>query len=170
MSATGQTTPAAPPQRARWRERVLGPVRAQLTQGIAPERIALTLGVGTACALFPFLGFTTLLNLVVGVALRLNQPILQTLNQLLGPLQLALIAVYVRAGETLWGASAAARFEVDAMWRVFREVSVEEFLRQFGRAGLHAFTAWAVSAPLLVAVVYHATRPALCRAARAFRA
>ena len=70
---------AAVPQ-SFWQRRLLAPIRALLTQGITPDRIALTLGVGTACSLLPFLGFTSLLNLGVGLWFRLNQPILQTLN------------------------------------------------------------------------------------------
>lgn len=68
-----------------WQRRLVAPLRAQLTQGVTPDRLALTMAVGTACSLLPFLGFTALLNLGVGLVLRLNQPILQTLNQLLGP-------------------------------------------------------------------------------------
>ncbi|MES2692189.1 MAG: DUF2062 domain-containing protein [Verrucomicrobiota bacterium] len=139
--------------------RLLAPLRAQLTQGVTPDKLALTISVGTVCALFPFLGFTALLNLLVGLVLRLNQPILQTLNQLLGPLQLLLILVYVRAGELLWHASTESRFTLTDMIRVFQESSVRDFLTRFGWAGIHAFSAWLVTAPLLVAVIYFATRP-----------
>jgi len=81
---------------------VVGPVLAQLKQGVTPDKIALTLAVGTACSLLPFFGFTWLANLAAGLWLRLNQPILQTLNQVLGPVQLVMILVYVRIGETIW--------------------------------------------------------------------
>ena len=49
-----------------WQRRLIKPLRAQLTQGVTPDRLALTLAVGTTCSLLPFLGFTTLLNLGVG--------------------------------------------------------------------------------------------------------
>lgn len=166
MSVAGTAVPVtmASPQ-GFWQRRVLQPVRAQLTLGITPDRIAATLGVGTACSLFPFLGATTLLNLAVGVALRMNQPILQTLNQLLGPLQLALILVYVRVGEALWQ-SESQQLTIPGMLRTFRDSSVSEFLQQFGWAGVHAFSAWAISAPLIVTLVYFSFRPLLRRAAQ----
>lgn len=91
-----------------WQRRVIAPLRTQLTQGISPDHLAVTFAVGAACSLFPFLGFTSLLNLVVGIGLRLNQPILQILNQLLGLVQLSLILAYVRLGEWLWRAEGAA--------------------------------------------------------------
>ena len=119
---------------------------------------------GTACALFPFLGFTSLLTFGVGLWLRLNQPLLQTFNQLLGPVQLVMIVVYVRFGEWLWQAQ-DSRFTIAEMLRVFREASIGDFLRTFGWAGIHAFTAWALTVPALIAVVYFTVRPALRRLA-----
>lgn len=163
--------PVAPPSPAPaapggfWQRRVVRPIRAQLTQGVTPDRIALTLGVGSACSLFPFFGFTTLLNLGIGVALRLNQPILQTLNQLLGPVQLLLILPYVRAGEVLWRAT-GDRFTVGDILAAFRGQSLSQFLTQFGWAGVHALTAWVLTSPLLIGITYFATRPVLRRAIR----
>jgi hypothetical protein len=155
--------PAARPRLlARLAQRLAGPLRAQLTQGTSPDRLAYTLGIGTACSLFPFLGFTALLNLGVGVALRLNQPVLQTLNQLLGPVQLVLILVYVRLGETLWRAD-AHRFVLGEMLDAFRDQSLGEFLARFGWAGIHAFTAWLLTAPLVVVAAHRLSRPILRR-------
>ena len=148
-----------------WRRRVLLPIRSQLTQGVAPDQIAATLAVGTACALFPIFGVTSLVCLAVGVPLRMNQPILQTLNQLLGPLQVAFILVYVRIGEFIWRSSGHHLTLADMM-REFRERSLGEFLQTFGWAGVHALTAWAVTSPLLVGVLYVTLRPAIRRAAR----
>ena len=56
----------------------------------------------------------------------MNQPILQALNQLLGPVQLALILVYVRGGELIWGAG-PSQFTLAEMLRIFREASLGEF-------------------------------------------
>lgn len=166
MNATGLAPESAAHSPAGfWRRRVLRPVRAQLTQGVSPDRIAATLGVGAACSLFPFLGFTSLLNLGAGVALRLNQPVLQTLNQLLGPVQLALILVYVRFGQALYGRTGDP-FTVSEMIRVFNERTIPEFFQQFGRAGLHALTAWIVTAPFIAGLIFLAARTPLRRWAR----
>ena len=147
-----------------WQRRVRAPLLALFTQGITPDKVALTLGVGGVCSLFPFLGFTSLLNLGAGLWLRLNQPILQTLNQVLGPVQLVMILGYVRLGEWLWRAQ-DDRFTIGEMLRTFREASLGGFLQRFGWAGIHAFTAWALTSPLLLAAVYYLTRPALRRLA-----
>lgn len=152
------------PPRPFWQRRVRDPLVALFTQGITPDKVALTLGVGTACSLFPFLGLTSLLNLIVGLWLRLNQPLLQTLNQLLGAVQLLMILVYVRLGEWVWQAQ-GDRFTITEVLQVFRDASIGEFLQRFGWAGVHAFTAWALTAPLLIAAVTYSARPALRRLA-----
>jgi hypothetical protein len=152
-----------------FRRRLVDPLRAQLTQGVAPEQLAFTLGLGTACSLLPFLGFTSLLNLVAGFAFRLNHPILQILNQLLGPLQLALVLPYVRAGERIWNVEGGARFTLGELIAAFRDAPLLDFLARFGWAGIHAFTAWIITVPFLVAAIHYTTRPALRRLAGAIR-
>ncbi len=152
---------AVPPRPSFWQRRLLAPLRAQLTQGATPDRLALTVALGTACSLLPFLGFTTLLNLGVGLALRLNQPILQTVNYLLTPVQLALILVYVRAGEFIWRA-APMPLSVSTLVSSFR-ADPGAFLVRFGWTGVHAATAWLLTAPLLVAAIYFPLRPLLRR-------
>jgi uncharacterized protein (DUF2062 family) len=157
------TVPVAPP--GFWRRRFVQPVLTQLTQGVTPDRIAATLAAGTVCSILPFFGFTTLLNVGAGLALRMNQPILHALNTLLGPVQLALILVYVRGGELLWGHRGDG-FTVGEMLREFRDRSLGEFLQQFGWAGVHAATAWVITSPLVAMAIYFASRPLLRRAAR----
>jgi uncharacterized protein (DUF2062 family) len=161
------TTPenAPQPRPGFWRRRVLHPIRMQLTQGVSPDQIAATVAVGTACSLFPIFGVTSFVNLGVGLTLRMNQPILQTLNQLLGPLQVALILVYVRLGEVIWQ-SAENHFTLTEMMREFRERSLWDFLQQFGWAGVHALSAWLITAPFVIAALYVTVRPAIRRVAR----
>ena len=158
-------SPTAPTQTKNfWQRRIVAPLRAQLTQGVTPDRLALTIAIGTACSVLPFLGFTSLCNLGVGIWLRLNQPILQTLNQLLGPLQLALILVYVRIGEKIWRA-VPVPVSVPVLARAFKD-DPRAFLERFGWTGIHAATAWGLSVPLIVSGLYYALRPVMRRLAR----
>jgi len=154
------------PRRIGLGARLARPFKALFTQGLSPRQIAWTLAIGTGCSLFPFLGATSLLNLGVGLALGLNQPLLQTWNQLLGPLQLVLILVYVRLGEVLLGAADAQRFRISELVSSFSELSLGEFFERFGQAGLHAFVAWLVTLPLLVGLVGVLAWPLVRRIAR----
>jgi uncharacterized protein (DUF2062 family) len=165
-AATPLEPPAAEPQKGFWHRRLVRPILRQLTQGVAPRQISFTLAVGGVCALFPFLGFTWLLNLLVGIILKLNQPILQTLNQLMTPIHLPMIFVYVRIGEWIWGAEDSL-FSISDLIQQFAELSFMEFLQKFGWAGVHAFTAWTLSIPLIFAAIYFSIRPLIDRLARA---
>ena len=147
-----------------WSRRVIAPLAAQLTLGVAPERLAGTVAVGVACALFPLLGATTVLTAVVGVRLRMNQVILHTINQLLGPVQLTMIIVYLRAGEWIWRVP-RLHFSITELVMEFHGSGVSVFLKRFGMAGVHAVTAWAVSAPFLLALLYVVVRGPMHRLA-----
>ena len=162
---TPATFDPAAPKPSFLRRRIVGPITARLTQGITPGRIAFTLGLGVALSLFPFLGFTTILCFIVAAALKLNQPIIQILNQLLWPVWIPMVAVYIKAGAAIYGAPAMP-FDPVEVSRLFL-TSQFEFWTKFGMVGVHAFTAWIISVPLIAGATYYATRPALRRLATA---
>ena len=157
-----------PPAVSFWRRRVVVPLTTQLTQGATPDRLAFTVAVGATAAIFPLLGATTAVTLVAGLSMRLNQVVLHTINQLLAPVQLALILVYVRAGEWVWR-TPADHFSVADIVRTFHQSGLGDFIRRFGWAGVHAVSAWALSAPLVVGVIYFLARPPIARLAIATR-
>lgn len=135
-----------------------------LTQGASPEKLATGIAWSVVCSLFPFFGFTTGLNAAVALWRKLNQPLMQAVNYALSPLHLIMILVYVRAGEWLWRAQ-GEHFSVVEMMRSFKELTIAAFVHKFAWAGIHAFTAWAISAPLLFALAYFPARAALRRLA-----
>lgn len=157
-------TAADAPRPSFWRRRIRAPLLALLTQGATPEKLAAGIAWGFVCSLFPVLGCTTALNTAVALWRRLNQPLVQTVNCVLGPLHLVMILVYVRLGEWIWRAD-DARFSVAETLRAFADLPLAEFFRRFGTAGIHAVTAWALTAPLLYWATYHGSRPALRRLA-----
>lgn len=159
MSASATTLPPL----TFWQRRIVAPLRAQLTQGVTPDKLALTIAVGSACSVLPFLGFTTVLNIGAGLWLRLNHPILQTINYLLGAVQLALILVYVRIGEWLWRAPRLP-LSLSQLTADFR-ADPWGFFARFAWTGVHAGTAWLLSVPLIVAVFYYSLRPVIRRLA-----
>lgn len=142
-----------------WQRRVVSPIATQLTQGVTPEKIALTIALGLVGGIFPFLGFTTALCFGVALALRLNQPIIHVINQLLWPVQLVLIPVFINLGAGLYGAQAMP-FDAGEITRIFW-ASQREFWARFGLMGLYAFTAWLLSVPLLLGATYYAALPFL---------
>jgi uncharacterized protein (DUF2062 family) len=150
-----------------WRRRVGDPLVSLLSQGLSPERLALSLAVGFALGLFPILGATTVLCLAAGFAFKLNHVGLQLANHLAYPLQVPFILAFVRLGERLLG---APRVSLDplALARHFQR-DASGFLREFGRTGLHGILGWSLVAPVLLAAAYFALRPVLRRLDSALR-
>ena len=83
--------------------RFVAPIVALLTQGIAPEKIALSMSLGIVLGIFPVLGATPLLCAVAAVTFQLNLPAIQFVNWLIYPVQLFLLVPFMRMGEKLFG-------------------------------------------------------------------
>ena len=152
-----------PPRASRWRRWIVDPVLGQLRQGITPEKIALTIALGSAIGIFPVMGATTFLCGVAGVAFKLNQPILQTINYLLYPVQVALILVFVRIGEMIYRATPVT-LSLGQFMEKFR-ASPRQFFSEFASLFLYGITAWVLLAPLVACALYYGLRPLLRRAA-----
>jgi uncharacterized protein (DUF2062 family) len=154
---------SSPRRRKFWHRWLIDPIHRQLTQGVSPEKIALTLAVGSALALFPILGTTTLLCLTAGIVLSLNQPILQAINALCGFIWIPLLVAFVRLGDILTRHSSAG-VDIRGMFSLFRQ-HPGEFFERFGVTALHGIIGWGVAAPIWVPLVYFGTRIPLRAAA-----
>ncbi len=148
-----------------WRRRIVDPLAAQLTQGVTPERLALACAVGAALGVFPILGSSTLLCLLAGIILKLNQPALQTVNYLVYPLQILLLPALVRLGEILFRADPVP-FTPQGLIREFSQ-GIAPFLAKYGQAGLHGIAAWFLLAPAAAAMIYLALVPVFRKLERA---
>ena len=160
--------PAARPGRSRWRRWLADPVALQLTQGITPEKICLSLVVGSLCAFFPILGAATPLCVLAGLALRLNQPVIQLVNGLTAPLYPLVAYGFIRLGDRLLGARAPS-LQPQVLAALFR-TDPALGLRQLAPVAGHAVLGWAILAPLWVAAGYGCLAPLVRAAARRVRA
>jgi hypothetical protein len=142
-----------------WRERVIALIVAQFTQGVTPQKIALTIALGINLAMFPILGSTTLLCAAVAFWLKLNQPIIQLVNWLAYPLQFAMLLPFIRIGERLTRAPQVT-FSIPQMLQKFHDAP-GKFLGEFGMTGVHGIIAWLLIAPILSALIYFALLPPL---------
>jgi uncharacterized protein (DUF2062 family) len=174
--------PSSAPAPTFWQRRIVDPILAQLTQGITPEKIALTLAVGSACALFPILGTATILCLVVGIALRLNQPLIQLVNALCSVPHLFGVYGLIRLGDLIFGVAVGAPHShltisefvtrrphtFPSLWAILLTLWREHglYFHRFGATALHALVAWAIIAPFWMFVVYRLVYPPLRKAAR----
>jgi uncharacterized protein (DUF2062 family) len=156
-----------PPVRTPWQRNVIDPIAAQLTQGITPEKIALTLSVGSALALFPILGTTTLLCLLAGIVLKLNQAIIQLVNMLCASIHFPLIVCLFRLGHLMFGVpythfgTGMVHHMLDTFWE-----DPTKFFERFGVDAIHAIAAWAIIFPFWVTIIYLLALPVLREALR----
>lgn len=141
------------------RKRIVAPVLEQLTQGLSPDRIALTIGVGLAIAVIPIVGVTTALSFLAAWAFRLNQPIIQTINWSSYALQLLMIFPFIRLGEAIFRAP-RLDLNLDQLVAMGRSDPLGTLSRMGATLG-HAVVGWALVAPLIVAAAYWGSRPAL---------
>ena len=149
------------------RRRLVRPIVEQLTQGLSPDAIALTIAVGLAIAVIPIVGTTTVLCTTAAIVLRLNQPLIQAINYLSFPLQLAFIVPYLRLGRLLFGGPAVHLSATELA--AFVSSRPAEAFEALWRVTLQALGAWLLTAPFIVAVVFFAVRPVLRAAGRRLR-
>jgi uncharacterized protein (DUF2062 family) len=142
-----------------WKRRVVGPILGQLRAGITPEKVALTIALGVVVGIFPILGSTTLLCTGTAFALRLNQPIIQLVNYFVYPLQIALLLVFYRAGESLFG-QPHAMLSIAILLERFKS-GAWQFLKDFGMIGLQGIAVWMLIAAPLAALLYLGLRAPL---------
>jgi hypothetical protein len=90
-------------------QRIAAPVRQRLqvimTCGLTPRKLALTLCIGVALGVMPLVWGTSLICFLLAHIFGLNHVALQSVNYLLYPAQLALLAPFFKLGTRLfpWG-------------------------------------------------------------------
>jgi len=121
-----------------------------LKQGVSPRRLALTIALGFAIGCIPILGVTTALCVLVATLLRLNLPAIQAANWMAMPLQMVLLAPFVKLGGKLPVIGTPNQgFDV----RQLLHSSPMSFVEQMGSLAGQALAAWtlvAIPAVLLI--------------------
>ena len=126
-----------------------GKVEGWLSQGISPERLALTLALGFAIGCLPVIGVPTALCLVLALGLRLNVPAIQAANYAAMPLQVALIFPFVRLGQWMFSAGSSGAFNANAA----AHGTSLKLIWASGSLASQALGAWFVTAVPMVALM-----------------
>ncbi len=86
-----------------WNNRIKGPIKTLLLQGVTPDKLAWSLAAGIVVGVFPALGTTTAFCAAASALFRLNPVAIQLVNWLVYPLQLLLIIPFWQWGDRLFG-------------------------------------------------------------------
>jgi len=135
-----------------FQRRVLAPLLQLLKQGVTPEKLALSVALGTVVSVIPVLGVSTVVCALLALWLRLNMPAIQLVNYLLTPAQLLLIIPFLRIGERLTG---APRHPVTLETGLaLLSHGIVNAVRTLWDAIVHATLGWLALAPAAAAVLY----------------
>jgi uncharacterized protein (DUF2062 family) len=153
------------PQRAPWWKRwFVQPITKQLTQGITPEKLGWTIATGIVLGIFPIMGTTTIICFLAAWLFKLNQPVMQVACHAVYALHFALILVFIRAGQWLFGADPIS-LSIPQLVKQFM-ADPWQFAQEFGIAGLQGIAAWLILAPFLLILIKAISIPVLKRLAR----
>lgn len=150
---------AEAPRSAWWRRWLVAPIKEQLTRGMSVDKVAWTISLGIVTGVFPVMGTTSVVCLLAGWVFRLNQPLLHVFKSVVYPLHLALILVFIRMGERLWGAPLIT-FSIPELLVKFKDDPLQ-FGRDFGLAAWHGVSAWLLVAPVAAVFIRWAVLPAV---------
>ena len=123
-------------------------VESWLSQGISPERLALTLALGFAIGCLPMIGIPTALCLLIALGLRLNVPAIQAANYAAMPLQVALIFPFLRLGQWMFSFGSHSAFNAN-----LAHGSPLKLIWASGSLAGQALGAWFVTAIPMVALM-----------------
>ncbi|MGA9528663.1 MAG: DUF2062 domain-containing protein [Terriglobales bacterium] len=139
-------------KRGLFHRRFVAPIVALLTQGITPEKIALSLAFGIVLGIFPVLGSTTVLCAVAALIFELNLPAIQLVNYLIYPAQLFLLVPFIRMGEKLFRAAPLplSLTQIVAMVRA----DPAQAISTLWLAEVHAMSAWLLIAAPAIFLIY----------------
>jgi uncharacterized protein (DUF2062 family) len=156
--------PGDPDRNDNWfRRRIFKPLLAVLSQGIAPDRLALCVAIGVVVGNVPILGISSILCAAIALAFRLNLPAIQLVQAAMAPTQILLIIPFIRLGE--WVVHAPRQSVSIREWIALWQQSAGHAAVALGDAIIHAGFAWALIAPFAVFLLYKLLTPAFARAA-----
>ncbi len=137
------------------------PILNLLKQGISPERLSLSIALGTVIGMFPVLGATTLICAAVAMVLRLNQPAIQLFNYLVYPLQILLVIPFMSLGAFIFQGDPPP-FSIQELGALFQQ-NFWGTVAAFFETILYAIVAWLLVCTPLFAGIYALCVPVLKR-------
>ncbi|MFZ4593069.1 MAG: DUF2062 domain-containing protein [Verrucomicrobiaceae bacterium] len=149
-----------------WKRWVLKPVMTQVTQGTEPRQIAKAAAVGVTLGVFPLLGTTFIMTMLVGLPMKLNQVVLNLSRELVYPVHLATVLLFMKAGEWLFNVP-PTQLSISLLIERF-QAWPGKFFADFGMLAIYGVSVWALIAPVLFALVYLITWQLTERASQRF--
>lgn len=131
-------------------------IASALRQGATPRKLAIACAMGCVISIFPVFGSTTLFCFLVAIVFRLNIVVIQAVNYLLTPLQVALLIPFMQGGISLFTLTPVL-LDVNVLMLRFKN-DFGALLRDLGGVMLGGIAVWMmVAIPLffLLFFIFH---------------
>lgn len=144
-----------------FQRRLLQPVLNLLKQGMTPQKLAVTVAVGTMVGVLPAFGITTVVGTAIAARFRLNIAATVLISYLVQPLQLLLLIPFIKFGVFLFGLQ-ELKLSLEEMVSMFRADWLHA-LNTLWKANLAGVSAWALLSLPAGLLLYFALLPIVKR-------
>jgi uncharacterized protein (DUF2062 family) len=134
------------------KNKILIPFKLVPKAGLSAEKLAFSVTIGIIAGLFPVIGTTTLLSLLLTLLFRQNLLIVQSVQWLMALFQLLLIIPFMRLGTWLMN-NPELQINIDHIKLAF-EPGILEGIKTIGTMHLYGILGWIVIAIPVGAVSY----------------
>jgi len=112
--------------------------------------------LGVVFGTCPILGITTPLCLLVAFIFRLNHIVIQTVNYLVYPLQLAMVIPFIAFGERIYSQSATSLsiLTITEQFKINYKLAFEKYFM----LGVMGSSAWLITSPIIFLTVYYISK------------
>jgi hypothetical protein len=145
--------------KAWFKKRLIDPIMGQLVQGYSVETVALSIAVGLGIACIPILGVSTFLGIIIASLFSLNHIVLQTINYIAYPLQIALIIPFLMLGQRFFS-DEIIPLDLSLMFTEF-STSPALFFQNYAMVALYGFLLWLLTLPIAIPATYFVIKPVI---------
>jgi uncharacterized protein (DUF2062 family) len=122
-----------------------------LNEGKTPKELALAITIGCLLGIFPILGVTTAMSILIGKFMKLNIPAILTANYAVFPVQIFMIYVLVVTGETIFALDTRTDYD---FFKNIMEESWSVIFETLGKSLATAVFSWVLFSTILFFPLY----------------
>ncbi|MFY0672029.1 MAG: DUF2062 domain-containing protein [Bacteroidia bacterium] len=122
-----------------------------LNEGKTPKELSLAITLGCLLGIFPILGVTTAISIVLGKFMRLNIPAILTANYAVFPVQIFMIYILVVTGETIFALDTRTDYD---FFKNIMEESWAIIFETLGKSLATAVFSWVLFSTILFFPLY----------------
>jgi len=126
------------------KNKVLVPFRLVPANGLSPEKIAFSITIGVLSGIFPVIGLTTILSLILTFLFRQNLFVVQSVQWIMALFQVLLIIPFIQFGAFLLNRQ-IININIEQIKAAF-ELGMVEGLKTIGVLHLYGIFAWSIIA------------------------